>query len=165
MDRLILLRHGKAEADSPSGDDFERRLTPRGVAESSAMAERLAEMGFAPDVELVSSAARTCGTWDALAQVFPKAEARFDRSLYLADAASLREAAEAAGATCGSVIVVAHNPGIQELVVRLLREGSAPASLTARAQRLFPTAAAAVFLIDHNGRPAFDGLFIPERGG
>ena len=30
MDRLILLRHGKAEADAPSGRDFDRALTPRG---------------------------------------------------------------------------------------------------------------------------------------
>lgn len=165
MDRLILLRHGKAEADSPSGDDFDRRLTPRGVAESTAMAGRLAEMGFAPDIALVSSAARTSGTWAALSDAFPKAEARFERTLYLADAASLREAAEAAGAACGSVLVVAHNPGVQELAVQLLQEGSAPASLIARAQRMFPTAAAAVFLFDHNGRPAFDGLFFPERGG
>ena len=32
-----------------------------------------------------------------------------------------------------------------------------------RAQRNFPTATAAVFLFDHNGRPAYDGLFFPER--
>ncbi len=165
MDRLILLRHGKAEADSPSGDDFDRRLTPKGVAESTAMGASLADLGFRPDVALISSAARACGTWEALSPTFPTAEARFDRSLYLADAATLLEAAEAVGGDCDVVLVVAHNPGIQELVVQLLREGSAPASLIARAQRMFPTAAAAVFLIDHNGRPAFDGLFIPERGG
>jgi len=61
------------------------------------------------------------------------------------------------------VIVVGHNPGLQELAVRLLHEGHAPAGLIARAQRQFPTAAAAVFLFDANGRPAFDGLFYPER--
>src|SRR5258707_1283160 len=56
MDRLILLRHGKAESESESGDDFDRRLSPRGVRESAAMAETLAELGFAPDVALVSPA-------------------------------------------------------------------------------------------------------------
>ena len=47
--------------------------------------------------------------------------------------------------------------------MRLLQEGSAPASLIHRAQRQFPTAAAAVFLFDDAGRPAYDGLFFPER--
>ena len=58
-----------------------------------------------------------------------------------------------------------HNPGLQELPVLLLMEGGAAPALVARAQRQFPTAAAAVFLFDGNGRPAFDGLFFPERGG
>ena len=38
MNRLILFRHGKAEADSESGEDFDRRLAPSGVAESAAVA-------------------------------------------------------------------------------------------------------------------------------
>jgi len=36
------------------------------------------------------------------------------------------------------------------------------AGLIGRATRQFPTAAAAVFLFDANGRPAFDGLFFPH---
>ena len=40
----------------------------------------------------------------------------------------------------------------------------ATTSLIARAQRQFPTAASAVFLFDHAERPAYDGLFYPERG-
>jgi phosphohistidine phosphatase len=60
-------------------------------------------------------------------------------------------------------MVVGHNPGLQELTIQLLIEGAAPSSLIARAQRNFPTAGAAVFLFDANGRPHFDGLFFPER--
>ena len=165
MDRLILVRHGKAESESSSGDDFDRRLTPRGIAESTAMGVNLAELGFTPDVVLVSSAERARGTWDAVAEAFPGAQVRFDRNLYLADAETLRAAADAAGADCAVVMLVAHNPGLQELAVGLLQEGSAPASLVARAHRMFPTAAAAVFLLDDNGRPGFDGLFFPERRG
>jgi len=163
MDRLILFRHGKAEPDSDSGDDFDRRLAPRGVRESAAMGERLAEMGFAPQVALVSPAARARGTWEAACPAFPAAETRFEDHLYHADSGTIRATAEKAGNGVGTVIVVGHNPGLQELAVRLLHEGHAPAGLIARAQRQFPTAAAAVFLFDANGRPAFDGLFYPER--
>jgi phosphohistidine phosphatase len=164
MDRLILLRHGKAEPDSPSGDDFDRRLAPRGVKESAAMGETLADLGMKPDLALVSPAARTRETWAATEAVFAGADARFDKALYLAEAGFIRQAAEAAGRDCRTVLVVGHNPGLQELAVDLLGESKAPPALIARAARHFPPAAAAVFLIDANGRPAFDGLFYPERG-
>jgi phosphohistidine phosphatase len=164
MDRLILMRHGKAEPESASGEDFDRRLAPRGQAESAEMAARLAEMGFLPDVALVSAAARTRETWAAAEPQFPKARARFEDDLYHADSAGVRHAALKAGAAAGTVMVVGHNPGLQELAVRLLTEGSAPPSLISRAARQFPTAAAVVFLFDANGRPHFDGLFFPERG-
>jgi phosphohistidine phosphatase len=165
MDRLILFRHGKAEPESASGEDFDRRLAPRGCAESAEMAAHLADMGFLPDVVLVSPAARTRETWASAEPHFPKAAARFDDDLYHADSGSVRREAERAGRTCTTVMVIGHNPGLQELTVRLLEEGAAPPSLIARAARQFPTAAAAVFLFDGHGRPAFDGLFFPERGG
>lgn len=163
MDRLILFRHGKALLDSESGDDFDRRLAPRGQRESQAMGESLADLGLKPDLALVSSSARTRETWAAAEPAFPGAEVRYEDELYHADSLAVRHAAESAGKTHGTVMVVGHNPGLQELAVRLLTEGSAPPSLIARAQRDFPPAAAAVFLIDANGRPSFDGLFFPER--
>lgn len=162
MDRLILLRHGKAESDSESGEDFDRRLAPRGLRRSAEMGAQLADMGFRPDVALVSPAARA-GTWESAGAAFPNAQFRFDDQLYHADSATIRRAAQAAGKTFATVMVVGHNPGLQELTIQLLAEGSAPGSLIARAQRHFPPAAASVFLFDANGRPQFDGLFFPER--
>ncbi|WP_430421198.1 SixA phosphatase family protein [Phenylobacterium sp.] len=163
MDRLILLRHGKAEPDSESGEDFDRRLAPRGVQESAEMGARLADMGFLPQVALVSPAARAKATWESAQAAFPNAETRFLDHLYHADSETIRRAAEAAGASVATVMMVGHNPGMQELTIRLLQEGAAPSSLIAKAQRNFPTAAAAVFLFDANGRPQFDGLFYPDR--
>lgn len=165
MDRLILFRHGKAEAESSSGEDFDRKLSPRGLRESAAMGAHLADLGFAPDSVLVSPAARTRETWAAAEAHFRQAKVTFDEDLYHADSGSVRREVERAGQSAATVMVVGHNPGLQELAVKLLTEGSAPSSLIARAQRQFPTASAAVFLIDGNGRPAFDGLFFPERDG
>jgi phosphohistidine phosphatase len=163
MDRLILFRHGKAEQDSASGDDFDRRLAARGERESAEMGATLADLGFQPDVALVSPAARTRGTWAAAEAAFPKAEVRFDDDLYHAESGAIFRVAQNAGKRCKTVMIVGHNPGIQELTLRLLIEGSAPSTLMSRATRQFPTAAAAVFLFDSAGRPAFDGLFFPER--
>ena len=164
MDRLILFRHGKAEPESLSGDDFDRRLAPRGVLESAATGSALAEKGITPDAVLVSPAARTRETWAAAAPHFPAANANFDNDLYNADSAEIRLSAEAAGKTAKTVMMVGHNPGMQELTFRLLIEGSAPASALSRVQRSFPTAAAAVFRIDATGRPVFEDLVLPERG-
>ena len=36
MERLILLRHGKAEPDSESGDDFDRRVVECGAEHIAA---------------------------------------------------------------------------------------------------------------------------------
>ncbi|WP_293901597.1 histidine phosphatase family protein [Phenylobacterium sp.] len=163
MDRLILLRHGKAEPDSETGEDFDRRLASLGVMESTDMGVRLADMGFRPDVALVSPAARARGTWEAASAAFPGVETRFDDDLYHADSGAIRREAEKALKDHATVMIVGHNPGLQELVVMLLQEGHAPSSLVARAQRNFPTATAAIFLIDDNGLPHFDGLFFPER--
>jgi phosphohistidine phosphatase len=165
MDRLILFRHGKAERDSVSGVDFDRPLAPRGARDVAAMAQRLADLGLAPKLVLVSPAARTRETWAAAEPAFPGAEVRSEPALYNAEAGGVRQAVErAAGDTTGALMVVGHNPGLQDLAVALLREGGSPPELVAQAERRFPTSAAAVFLIDSRGRPAFDGLLAPERG-
>ena len=162
MDRLILLRHGKAERDSESGDDFDRRLTPRGLRESAQMAETLADLGLTPDMALISASVRTQETWAACQSAFPNAHARAERRLYLADERQIRSLAEAAGETSRTVMIVGHNPGLQDLTVRLLSEGSSPPALIAKAHGAFPPSAAAVFLFDAAGRPAYDGLFFPK---
>lgn len=162
MDRLILFRHGKAMADAASGDDFDRALKPRGVAEAAEVAARLAAMGAAPDVALVSAALRTRQTWDAARDAFPAAEVRFDRDLFHADTGVVRRKA---GAEAGVVMVVGHNPGLHDLAVRLMVQSGAPAAEISRARQGFPPASAAVFSFDADDLPAFEALLIPERRG
>jgi phosphohistidine phosphatase len=165
MNRLILFRHAKAERDAPSGDDFDRPLAPRGRREAKAMGEQLAALGVRPDLALISPAARTRETWKLAAEALPGAELRLEPLLYNAEAGAIRRLAEQAGDGRGAVVVVAHNPGLQELAVRLLFEGSSPASYLARAQKHFPPAAVAIFDIDAFGRAVADGLHYPEREG
>jgi phosphohistidine phosphatase len=163
MQRLILLRHGKAESDAPSGDDFDRPLAPRGVREAAAMGAHLARAGFAPDVALVSSALRTRQTWEAAQPAFPETYARFERELYHADPAVVRRLAAEAGIEAGTVMMVGHNPGLQDLTVRLMTEGGAKPEQVAGAMRRFPTATASVFRIDTAGKLTFEVMYRPER--
>ncbi len=163
MDRLILFRHAKAESDAASGDDFDRALAPRGRREAKAMGEHLATLGCRPDLALVSPSLRTRETWEIAGAALPECETRLEPHLYNAEAGVIRRLAEAAGRGRGTVVVVGHNPGLQELALRLLIEGAAPASFVARAQRKFPPAAIAIFDFDAAERATADGLFYPER--
>ena len=55
MRRLILLRHAKAENQAASGEDIDRALTARGLADAARMGQVLADAGLQPDLALVSS--------------------------------------------------------------------------------------------------------------
>jgi phosphohistidine phosphatase len=144
MERLILLRHGKAETGSPTGVDFDRALTERGRRDSALTAKALAAAGFTPDLVLVSPAARAAETWEAAKAQFPKAEVVISRALYNAEPETILSEAEREGAGAATVMVVAHNPGLHQLAVTLAQRGKDGPD-RARLLAGFPTAAAAAF--------------------
>src|ERR1700749_3355555 len=113
MDRLILFRHGKTENRAPSGEDFDRRLTERGHRDVRLVADALRAAGFIPDRALVSAAVRARETWEAASPAFPDATVETRRELYDSDAQTLL----ATGRTPlgKTVVIVAHNPGLQIL--------------------------------------------------
>jgi phosphohistidine phosphatase len=143
MERLILLRHGKAEAGSTSGEDIDRPLTERGRRESALIAAALAQANLAPDLALVSTAVRASQTWEAVAPMFPGARAIFLPALYSAAPEELW--AQARGRGGATVMVVAHNPGLHQLALQMLAQVKYPPIERARLHAGFPTAAAAVF--------------------
>jgi phosphohistidine phosphatase len=160
MQRLILFRHGKTERHASSGEDFDRRLTARGIEDSRRMGEVLAEAGVQPDLVLVSSAARAQQTWEAAAPAFPNAVCEIRPTLYNADARDLMRAARAA--TDDTVMIVAHNPGLNELADSLVEE-SVDAKARAMLRDGFPTAAIALF--DLSGEVQTLGVFFPKDHG
>ncbi len=164
MRRLILMRHAKAERLSDSGQDHDRPLCPRGVADAQLMAHELAARGLRPDLVLVSDAARTRETWAAMATIFAEVPARFDAGLYNAGAERLRAAVDAAEDEADTLLLIAHNPGIQLLAHDFLVEAAASAAVMARVES-FPTGTAAVFAVDAAGRPTYDGVFTPKSLG
>ena len=163
MQRLILMRHAKAERDSDTGQDFDRPLSPRGETEALKMGQVLRDAGFIPDVALVSAAKRTSQTWGLASQAFGSVPAEFHRSIYNAAVFTLREMAEARSEDC--VMVVGHNPSIQDLALVLLREANASAAVIARAAAKFPPATAVAFAINAAQHPVYDGLFFVADHG
>jgi phosphohistidine phosphatase len=144
MQRLILLRHGKAEAGAPSGKDFDRVLTGRGRRDSVLVAQALARAGFSPDLVLASPAARADQTWRAAAAVFPDAKVEWVQSLYNAEPETILAQAEQRGEADRTVMVVAHNPGLHQLALSLAAR-SQDGPDRAKLYIGFPTAAAAAF--------------------
>ncbi len=163
--RLVLMRHAKAERHSADGSDFDRPLAPRGRNDAALMGKVLAQAGVRPDKVVVSSAVRTLQTWEALSPAFPDAEVVTTRALYHAEPGVILSVIEQED-DVECLMVVAHNPGVHALALRLLQWASAPPSIQARFERGFPTSTAAVFEIDEAGRATYDGLYLAaEHGG
>ena len=143
MKTLILMRHAKSSWKDRTLDDHDRPLKKRGRKAAPVMARWLEERGLVPDVVLCSSARRTCETLERMRAAAPSLpEPRVSRGLYEAGPAALLGAVQALPASCGTVLLIGHQPGLGELL-RLLAGRLRSAELR-RAFEKFPTAAAAV---------------------
>jgi phosphohistidine phosphatase len=143
---LYLLRHAKSSRDDPDLDDFERPLAKRGRKDAALIGRLMAERRRVPDLALVSPALRARDTWERVSSAFAASvETRFEPSIYMATAdgiLALLRAAEAAPDAPQSVIVVGHNPGLEQCAAQLAGAGSDPEAL-ARMTEKFPTTALA----------------------
>ncbi len=126
------------------------------------MGRALSGRGMLPDLALVSPAARTRQTWDLLHDAFGDVEVREDEPLYNGAADALRRLVEAAEDQAGTLMLVAHNPGIHLLAVEYLVESAASPSVLDRMSGGFPPGAAAIFAVDVAGRCAFEGFLQPQ---
>jgi phosphohistidine phosphatase len=166
MQRLILMRHGKAEKASLAIDDIDRHLTERGIEDARVMGAVLRKQALIPDLALVSSAIRTQETWAAVSEGFPNVRVQVRQGLYLASVGHLREVVERMSAPEETLMVVGHNPGLHDLALRLLRDSAAPPSVMAKLMEGFPTSTVAAFTLDPAGRYGYDGVFhVHDFGG
>jgi phosphohistidine phosphatase len=148
MKKVTLFRHAKSgEKNNPDIDDFNRPLAPRGLKAAPKMGEAMRGHKLTPDLILCSPSVRTRQTlelaaseaWDSHPDV------RFEKRLYEASPATLLKALKELPSNAAHVMVVGHNPGLQELAARL-----APPDSEARHQlrEKLPTAAIVSFSFD-----------------
>lgn len=163
MRRLILFRHGKAEATPLTGGDKARRLLDRGRADSARTARWLAEAGFRPDLVLVSPALRTQATWEAIADVFPDARSEPCDTLYMGEMDEIMDEVWASKGDADTVMVVGHNPGLQELAARLAAEAGAPEDQIERLNDGFPTSSACVAQVREARGAVLEAIYEPPR--
>jgi len=122
--RLFLLRHAKTTWSAPDVADHDRLLAPRGERALPGVGREIDRYLDGPlDLVLASTAARVRAT---IAGVLPglsaPREVRWSRPLYLAsDERLLRELTELPDGV-QTVLLCAHNPGLQQLAVTLLED-------------------------------------------
>ena len=119
---LIVLRHAKSDW-SGSEADIDRTLNPRGQSQAPDAGSWLAEHVPVIDLAVVSPATRARATWAlASAELGHNPEARIDDRAYAASVNDLLQILRELPDELQSVILVAHNPGLEELVYVLTGE-------------------------------------------
>ncbi|TGR92542.1 histidine phosphatase family protein, partial [bacterium M00.F.Ca.ET.191.01.1.1] len=105
----------------------------------------LSRRGWLPDLALVSAALRTRDTWRLVAAELPRnVPAEFTDALYEAVAEDVLAVVRKASAA--SLLLLGHNPGLEEFARRLASSRSDAQALR-KLKEKFPTAALARFVV------------------
>ncbi|HEY1723612.1 MAG TPA: histidine phosphatase family protein [Magnetospirillaceae bacterium] len=152
---LYLLRHAKAQKAVPGDDDLARPLIKRGREAAQDIEAWFKAQKVRPDIVLCSPSARTRETLEIVQSALGEPKIVFDAALYGASPQALKAMIGRLHRSVESVLIVGHNPGIEELAIGLAGHG-APKMKT-RMQEKFPTCALAVFSAPVNDWSDFAG--------
>lgn len=137
--QLLIMRHAKSSWEAGVARDIDRPLNERGRRDAPRVGAWLASQGLAPELIVSSPAQRTRETTAllgaALGSHAPPVE--WEEAIYEASLEDLLGVVRALPARRRRVLLVGHNPGLEELLLHL-----APADLNARVGgKLMPTGA------------------------
>ena len=119
-ERIFLVRHAQAVWPEPTMRDFERLLSKRGTEDAALIAREMKAKGLVPDLILSSSAMRCRQTADAAYRTLGRTPVcRFTDDFYQAAPVTYLEALEDIDSE-KSVMLVGHNPGIEEALLMLV---------------------------------------------
>lgn len=121
--QLLLLRHADSVPGGPNIEDFDRPLSTKGHRQAWFVAGKL--KGVAIDYVLCSAAIRTRETVNPILQTRCAAMPTvvYDKTLYHADARALLSILSTLPAKMKEVLLVGHNPAIEDLLETLAPTG------------------------------------------
>jgi phosphohistidine phosphatase len=120
MKTLLILRHAKSSRDEPYLPDHDRPLTERGKRDAERIGTLLLERQLVPELILSSTAKRARKTASRVAQACGSAEEiQMTSRLYEAHPSQFIELLREVEDRHATVLVVAHNPGLEGLVWHL----------------------------------------------
>lgn len=141
MARLLLLRHAKAGWAEPGMRDFDRPLDRTGIGDAAATGVAMGAGELRPDLVICSTARRARQTLEAIADHVELGRILYTDGLYSTDASGyvdiVREAPLAE-----SLLLVGHNPMMEDVAFALAGDGEAAAKSSLAAG--FPTSGLAV---------------------
>ncbi|MCB1218524.1 histidine phosphatase family protein [bacterium] len=117
---LLVLRHGKAEpAESVEKTDFDRELTARGESNSLVMGDHISQKGLKPDLVISSQASRALKTARNVASRCGDPPLEENETMYGAYSPDLLEILMGLDDSVATVLLVGHNPALENLVDEL----------------------------------------------
>ena len=121
MKTLLVLRHAKSSWNDSSLDDRERPLNARGRGDAPRVGDLLRGKGLTPDLIITSDAVRAHTTAQAVSEAAGvAADILVDPRLYLAGPQDIIAVLQSvADDNVRIVLLVGHNPGLEELVAQL----------------------------------------------
>jgi phosphohistidine phosphatase len=123
MKILLLLRHAKSSWKDESLADRERPLAKRGLQDAPRIGKLLREENLLPDMILSSTALRARQTVELVVDAASySGEVRWLDTLYAAAPEDILDAVNLLPESCACVMVVGHNPGMDELLSLLTGE-------------------------------------------
>ena len=141
--KVTLLRHAKSGWDDPVARDFDRPLNPKGKRAAQRIGQYLREQRIDFDHVIASPAVRVVETVEHLGEgATEKLSPSWDKRLYLGSAASLLDVIQEADDAYGSLLLVGHNPGLEDLVLMMVPDQPGDAARY-QIEEKFPTASIA----------------------
>jgi phosphohistidine phosphatase len=125
---LYILRHAKSDWGSAAESDFERPLAKRGKKDAPAMGRWMSNHKVKIDYVISSPAKRTKQTVHAVVKELhvPKGAVHFDERVYLASVETLLQVLKECPAGTRNLMLVGHNPGLDDLLKYLANEQQLP---------------------------------------
>jgi phosphohistidine phosphatase len=151
MKTLTLLRHAKSGWDDMSLRDFDRRLNDKGKRAAAAIGRHMKEAGLAFDHAVASPAVRVKETLEGVESGYGSAlNPDWDKRVYLASAAMLLDLVHELPDEHASVLLVGHNPGLEDLALLLAADPG-------EVEKKYPTATLAEMTIGETWADAAQG--------
>lgn len=125
---LYILRHAKSDWASGAASDFERPLSKRGKKDAPAMGIWMNNHKIKIDFLICSPAERARQTLQAVLKGLhiPKKNIHFDERVYLASVDTLLHVLAQCPSNAEKVMLVGHNPGLEDLLKLLVDEPQLP---------------------------------------
>ncbi|MET0364318.1 MAG: histidine phosphatase family protein [Sphingobium sp.] len=143
MKTVTLLRHAKSDWNDSVSRDFDRPLNGRGKRAARLMGEWARSQDLRFDAIVASPAVRVTETLDHFLEAYGQSvDTRWDRRIYLASSATLLDVLRDLPEELGTILMVGHNPGLEDLVLDTVPDKASDA-LREAVEAKYPTAAVA----------------------